>query len=404
LPPGNNPDEVFIDSSTGLVKLRNHWDIKTQYEIDIFIKITDGTNNWFLSVPSVFINTVCGPYSTILTAPTLVVADKVPNSPPIDYSGTFTSSNENCPVLSHNLALGADDFDLTDNGDSFEIVMENDANSAETIYTFAITAHAEGGAEGSIELETTIERVCFQGLIGSFSKVYQFDIPESDDETVNFPAASTLYVSQPDFLEGCTQTFSYAMSDGSAAPAELSIDASTGIFSLVNKASIKGTYYVDITIVSSDEESSANDVTNTVTNVEIDLVCGVDSTIVTAPSMETLYQIPNYTPLSIFGSFVSSNPTCPVETLTVSDDCTGSCFGITLDWIDDDLSTLSGDFTVTMDSSANSVVSQYQYTVEAYAEGGYYAATTGIMDIQYACYAFSQPAYDQEYTFDLPWE
>lgn len=119
LPPGNNPDEIFIDSSTGLVKLRNHWDIKTQYEIDIFIKITDGTNDWFLSVPSVFINTVCGPYSTVLTAPTLTVADKIPNSPPIDYSGTFASSNENCPVLSHDLALGAADFDLTDDGDSF---------------------------------------------------------------------------------------------------------------------------------------------------------------------------------------------------------------------------------------------------------------------------------------------
>lgn len=97
-----------------------------------------------------------------------------------------------------------------------------------------------------------------------------------------------MYVSEPDFDEGCTQTFSYAMSDGSATPTELSIDPTTGIFSLINKASIKGTYTVDITVVSSDGTVD-NDVSDTVTSVEIDLVCGSDSTIVTAPSMETLY-------------------------------------------------------------------------------------------------------------------
>lgn len=106
MPPGNNPDEVWIDSSTGLVKLRNHYDIKTQYEIDLFIKITDGTNNWFVTVPSVVINTVCGPYSTVLTTPALTVPEKVPNSPPIEYEGTFTSSNTLCPVISHALELG----------------------------------------------------------------------------------------------------------------------------------------------------------------------------------------------------------------------------------------------------------------------------------------------------------
>lgn len=186
------------------MKLRNHWDIKTQYEIDIFIKVTDGTNDWFLSVPSVVINTVCGPYSTVLTAPTLEAAEKIPNSPPIDYTGAFESSNENCPVVSHGLPVGSADFTLTDNGDEFEIIMEDASNSVEDTYTFVITAHADGGAEGSIEMETTISRVCFQGLVSSFSKSFEFDIPESGEETVNFPSASTAYVSQPDFDEGCT--------------------------------------------------------------------------------------------------------------------------------------------------------------------------------------------------------
>jgi hypothetical protein len=162
------------------------------------------------------------------------------------------------------------------------------------------------------------------------------------------------------------QTFSYAMSDGSASPPELTIDPTTGIFSLVNKASIKGTYTVDITIVSSDSEewsagSTVNDVTHTVTGVEINLVCGPQSTTVTAPLMENLYQIPNFvTPLSLSGSFSVSNPTCPVSTLTVGNtlsaqtgNCGGNCFDITLDYEDDDLTTLSGDFTVTMKDVAN---------------------------------------------------
>jgi hypothetical protein len=151
---------------------------------------------------------------------------------------------------------------LTDNGDTFDIVMTSNANSNEELYTFAITASAEGGAQGSIELETTIARVCFQGLNSEFVTQYSFDIPESDEQTETFPQSSTLYVSQPDFDEGCTQTFSYAMNDGSASPAELTIDPTTGIFSLVNKASIKGTYNVDITVVSSDG-TPANDVTHT---------------------------------------------------------------------------------------------------------------------------------------------
>lgn len=195
------------------------------------------------------------------------------------------------------------------------------------------------------------------------------------------------------------------MSDGSAAPADLTIDSTTGIFSLVNKASFKGTYTVDITVVSSDG-TVANDVSNTVTNVEIDLVCGTGSTIVTAPSMETLYQIPNYpTPLSLFGSFESSNPTCPVEYLTVTDDCAyNTCIGITLDWIDDDLTTLSGDFTVNVETYANANPDEYHYTVEAYAEGGAYDYADGIMDIQYACVASEQAGYVDDYTFYLPWE
>jgi hypothetical protein len=178
LPPGNNPDEVWIDTTTGQVKLRNHFDIKTQYSIDLFIKITDGVNNWGLSVPNVLINTVCGQYSTVLTAPVLTIPDKVPNSPPIEYDGTFTSSNVNCPVVSHALPLGSGDFQLTDNGDNFEIVLTSSANSNEQEYTFVVTATAEGTAQSYFELSTTIARVCFQGLITSFTKTYSFDIPE----------------------------------------------------------------------------------------------------------------------------------------------------------------------------------------------------------------------------------
>jgi hypothetical protein len=71
------------------------------------------------------------------------------------------------------------------------------------------------------------------------------------------------------------------MSDGSYTPSELSIDSSTGIFTLENYASIKTTYEVDIVVTTTD---GINSQVITVPGVMINKVCGVGSTTLTAPT------------------------------------------------------------------------------------------------------------------------
>jgi hypothetical protein len=71
------------------------------------------------------------------------------------------------------------------------------------------------------------------------------------------------------------------MSDGSFTPSELSIDSSTGIFTLENYASIKTTYEVDIVVTTTD---GTNSQVITVPGVMINKVCGVGSTTLTAPT------------------------------------------------------------------------------------------------------------------------
>lgn len=71
------------------------------------------------------------------------------------------------------------------------------------------------------------------------------------------------------------------MSDGSYTPSELSIDSSTGIFTLENYASIKTTYEVDIVVTTTD---GINSQVITVPGVMINKVCGVGSTVLTAPT------------------------------------------------------------------------------------------------------------------------
>lgn len=71
------------------------------------------------------------------------------------------------------------------------------------------------------------------------------------------------------------------MSDGSYTPSELSIDSSTGIFTLENYASIKASYEVDIVVTTSD---GTNDQVLTVPGVIVNKVCGLGSTTLTAPT------------------------------------------------------------------------------------------------------------------------
>jgi hypothetical protein len=101
------------------------------------------------------------------------------------------------------------------------------------------------------------------------------------------------------------------MNDGSDKPSELTIDSSTGIFTLDNDATIKTTYSVNIEITTTD---GTNSETLVVEDVIINKVCGPSSTTFTVPVMESPEQIPNYSVnLIVSGSFVSSNVNCQIQ-------------------------------------------------------------------------------------------
>lgn len=98
-------------------------------------------------------------------------------------------------------------------------------------------------------------------------------------------------------------------------PSELTIDSSTGVLTLSNQASKKQAYLIDIDVKTTD---GVNDVHQVVTEVSVSSVCGFDSTTVTGTSLPTVEKAPRTVPtLTAEAQFSSSNPTCPIETVTV---------------------------------------------------------------------------------------
>ena len=73
--------------------------------------------------------------------------------------------------------------------------------------------------------------------------------------------------------------------DSSDNPEALTLDPTTGVFSLVNDAYIKTVYEVEIDVLTTD---GINDVIQTITDVTISTVCGPSSTIVTGPELDFL--------------------------------------------------------------------------------------------------------------------
>jgi hypothetical protein len=81
------------------------------------------------------VETVCGPESTVISWPTvngfLDNLYKAPHTiPPLEASGPFTSANVQCPVESHSLTSGSNDFYLIDYGTDFAIVMKDGAKAS----------------------------------------------------------------------------------------------------------------------------------------------------------------------------------------------------------------------------------------------------------------------------------
>jgi len=183
--------------------------------------------------------------------------------------------------------------------------------------------------------------------------------------------------------DGCEQTYSFRMRDGSAPPQELSLDTATGLFTLDNRASQKVDF--NVILVVSDRggttiSATGEDVTaeyNGVTEIEmrIQSSCCADSTVVTAPECTPLFKVPNTTPLlETTGHFYSSNPTCPIRQLTL--DQGDASF---------DLVTDGNRFTLTMEGDDNTIERDYQYQVRAVAEGSAMETLACTKDIRRVC-------------------
>jgi hypothetical protein len=125
-------------------------------------------------------------------------------------------------------------------------------------------------------------------------------LPESGEETVTFPSASTDYVTEPpvdsEYLPDgvvCSQSYSYRLKDAADTthnPTTLEIDSETGVFTFTNIYDIKTSYEIEIDIPTTD---GTNNYHLTVTGITLNIVCGQLSTILTPPILPTLYQVPN---------------------------------------------------------------------------------------------------------------
>jgi hypothetical protein len=64
-------DQLTIDSATGIITFNSDAKVKTSFEVEIDVVTSDGVNQDVLTVTGIIIGTICGPDSTVLTAPVM---------------------------------------------------------------------------------------------------------------------------------------------------------------------------------------------------------------------------------------------------------------------------------------------------------------------------------------------
>jgi hypothetical protein len=111
--------------------------------------------------------------------------------------------------------------------------------------------------------------------------------------------------------------------------------------------------------------------------------------------------------------FVSSNPNCPVDTLSVSGqsslyDSAQETLLMTGDEVfevdSNSLDGSTGDMSYTLELTdyANSVEAIYTYVITGTAAGGAQATATGTMTVQALCVATVTPDFDTDYYYNIP--
>jgi hypothetical protein len=161
-----------------------------------------------------------------------------------------------------------------------------------------------------------VQKICITLPVTEFSKSLELYLPEEDTTVETFPVAYTTYVYEPEQPDGCTQTFSYVMNDGSEKPDRfgqqtLTISSSTGVLTISKEPTQLISYTVDIII---DTTGGIADEQITVEDVVISIVCGPESTTLTPPSLLIKSKASFQTGYDLFvtGEFETSNALCPV--------------------------------------------------------------------------------------------
>lgn len=144
-------DTIEIDDETGKVTFKN---TNEPVELTYGITVTNSGGsegedfNPTLVIEGFKITTTCGAGSTIITAPALedfLAASELGES--AKTSGTFTSSNVNCPIESVVLDSG-EGFEITDNGDGqFDVTLELEKSTKADSYSYTAKATAANGNE-----------------------------------------------------------------------------------------------------------------------------------------------------------------------------------------------------------------------------------------------------------------
>lgn len=221
------PSELVIDSTTGLFTLTNKASQEVNYQITILVNNIGGSTeddtgadvtdqyNPRLPIEDIVVQANCGLASTILTAPPLNDLSQPPNLADLaSISGVFDSSNPTCPVMSHTITVGDNDFDLTDDGfdfnpngpHGFTVTMTQLANTVDyqngvmpdVVFPVTIQANAKGGATEPTSATVTLAKVCVVELDSTFQLTWTYDLPEFNTDANRqrqFPSASTDYVS-----------------------------------------------------------------------------------------------------------------------------------------------------------------------------------------------------------------
>jgi hypothetical protein len=62
---------MSFDSASGIFTFNTDATVKTSFEVEIDVVTTDGVNDDALTITGIIVSTICGPDSTVLTAPVM---------------------------------------------------------------------------------------------------------------------------------------------------------------------------------------------------------------------------------------------------------------------------------------------------------------------------------------------